>query len=399
MTMAAAVLMTLAANAQNPDGLKKVLSCKSYSEAAGIVQAELGSMISEEKAKAYNKLVDLALNENKKAEEEQLKAQMAKDDATVTAQKAIMAQSAYNAYVAALECDKYDQQPNAKGKVAPKFQKNAGRIQGVRGALVNGGLDSYNGKNYADAEKYFGAFVESRVNPFFAKNDYSAEKDFGQLAYYAALAAYFNKDAAKCSEYADVALNSGEQDAINDAITVKLGALEMQAKEAKIDTAAFVNQVKAMYDKFPENETVFGKLVGLYDESKNTAGAQQLLNERLAKNPNDAMANAYLGQFAQAEDKLEEAIGFYAKAVEAKPDFLHVKLNMGVCYLNKAAKSIDANTDARGNIKPDAKDAIVADLTKAKTILEEVKAADPDRAQVNWSYPLERANYALENIQ
>lgn len=399
MTMAALLTMALAANAQNPAGLKKVLSCKSYSEAAAAVQAEVGGMISEEKAKAYNKLVDLALSENKKAEEETLKAQMAKDDATLAAQKAIQAESAYNAFLAALECDKYDQEPNAKGKVAPKFQKNAARIQTVRGGLVNGGLDSYNSKNYADAQKYFGAFVDSRVNPFFAKNDYSAEKDFGQLAYYAALAAYFNKDYKTAGQYADVSLASGQEDAVNDGITIKIGALELQAKEGAIDTTAFINEVKAVYDKFPQNETAFGKLVGLYDESKNTAAAQQLLNARLAQNPNDAMSNAYLGQFAQAENKLDEAIGYYQKAIAAKPDFLHVKLNIGVCYLNKAGQAIDSNADARGNIKPEAKEGIIADLNKAKTILEEVKAADPDRSQVNWSYPLERVNYALENIQ
>lgn len=399
MTMAATVLVTLAANAQNPDGLKKVLACKNYNDAAALVQAEAGSMISEEKAKAYNKLVDLALAENKKADEEVVKAQLAKDEATMAAQKAIQGESGYNAIMAAIECDKYDNEPNAKGKVAPKFQKNAARIMSVRSGLVNAGLDSYNTKKYAEAQKYFGAFVDSRVNPLFAKNDYSAEKDFGQLAYYAALAAYFNKDYAKASEFADVSLASGQEDAVNDGITIKIGALELQSKEGAIDTTKFINEVKAVYDKFPQNETAFGKLVGLYDESKNTAAAQQLLNERLAQNPNDAMANAYLGQFAQAENKLAEAISYYTKAVEAKPDFLHVKLNIGVCYLNKAAQAIDSNADARGNLKPEAKDGIIADLNKAKAVLEEVKAADPDRQQVNWSYPLERVNYALENIQ
>lgn len=400
MLMAATVLMTLAANAQNPDGLKQVLASKSYSEANEMMKTLAESMTNEEKAKAYNKLVDLAIADNDKAEKKALEAQIAKNDEEMNKQNAKKAKAAYNALKMGRECHKADMQPNAKGKVSPKFQKNnAARLMIVRNSLVNAGLDSYNSKNYADAQKYFGSYVEARQDPLFEKTDFSQEKGYGQIAYYAALAAYFNKDAKKCSKYADISLNAGEEEVIADAITVKLSALEEQAKEGAIDTTKFVKEVKKVYTAYPNNETVFGKIVGLLDESGDKAGAKKLLDERLAQNPNDAMANAYVGQGAQAEEKYDDAIAAYEKALAAKPDFIHVKLNLGVCYLNRAAKSLDANTDARGNLKADAKDGVIAQFQKAKSILEEVKAADPDRLQVNWSYPLERVNYALDNIQ
>lgn len=400
ITMAAAVLVTLAASAQNPDGLKQVLAAKSYSEANEMVKTLAESMTNEEKAKAYNKLVDLALADNDKAEKKALEAQLAKNDEEMNKQNEKKAKAAYNALKMARECQKADMEPNAKGKVSPKFQsKNAGRLMIVRNQLIQAGLDAYNAKKYADAQKYFGQYVEARQDPLFAKADFSQEKGYGQIAYYAALAAYFNKDSKKCSKYADIALNSGEAEIVSDALTVKLGALEEQAKEGSIDTVKYIKEVKKVYDVHKDNETVFGKLVGLLDESGDKDGAKKLLNSRLAENPNDAMANAYVGQGAQSEENYDVAIDAYKKALVAKPDFIHVKMNLGVCYLNKAAKQIDANTDARGNIKPDAKAAILADLNTAKTILEEVKAADPDRLQVNWSYPLERVNYAIENIQ
>lgn len=400
MLMAAAAFMTLAANAQNPAGLKQVLAAKEYKEANELLKAQVETMTSEEKAKAYNKLVDLAIADNDKAEKKALEAQIAKNDEEMKNQNAKKAKAAYNAIKAARECNKYDQEPNAKGKVAPKFQKkNQSRLMAVRNGLIQPGLDAYNSKNYADAQKYFGAYAESRQDPLFEGVDFSAEKEYAQVAYWAGLAAYFNKDGKKASKYADCALAAKDDNVTNDAITLKLGALEEQAKSADIDSVKYVKEVKKVYDAYPENETVFGKIVGLLDETGDKAGAKSLLQDRLAKNPNDAMANAYVGQGAQAEENYDEAIAAYQKALAAKPDFLHVKMNIGVCYLNKAAKSIDANTDARGNIKPDAKAAILADLNTAKTTLEEVKAADPDRLQVNWSYPLERVNYALENIQ
>lgn len=400
MLMAATVMMSLAANAQNPDGLKKVMSASNFSEASELLKTASGTMLSTEKAKAYNKLVDLAVAECTKAEENSVKAQLAKDEAEMNKQNAVKAKAAYNAVKSALLCNDADNEPNEKGQVKPKFQsKNAGRILPIRNTLINCGLDAYNSKDYASAQKYFGTFAESRQSSLFAKTDFSAETNYGQICYYAALAAYFNKDGKECSKYADYALNSGDKEILNDAITVKLGALEEQAKAAQIDTVKYIKEVEALAKTYSENEGVFGKLVALYDESGDKAGAQKALKERLQANPNDAMANAYVGQNAQTENKFDEAIAAYERAIKAKPDFLAAKLNVGICYLSKAAATIDANADARGNVKPEVKDGVIADLNKAKTAIEEVKAADPNKAQVNWEYPLERVNYILENLK
>ncbi|MDE5986974.1 MAG: hypothetical protein K2H16_06815 [Prevotella sp.] len=400
MLMAATVMMSLAANAQNPDGLKQVMSASKYSEASKLLKTASETMLSTEKAKAYNKLVDLAVAECTKAEEAAVKAQLSKDDAEMNKQNAKKAKAAYNAVKNAMLCNDADNEPNEKGQVKPKFQsKNASRILPIRNTLINCGLEAYNSKDYASAQKYFGLFAESRQNALFSKTDFSAETNYGQICYYAALAAYFNKDGKKCSKYADYALQSGDKEIVNDVITVKLGALEEQAKAAQIDTLKYISSVKKLAKEYPDNEGVFGKLVALYDESGDKAGAQKALNARLKENPNDAMANAYVGQNAQAENKYDEAITAYEKALQAKPDFLAAKLNVGICYLSKAAAAIDANSDARGNVKPEAKAGIVADLNKAKTAIEEVKAADPDKTQVNWAYPLERVNYILENLK
>lgn len=79
MLMAATVMMSLAANAQNPDGLKKVMSASNYSEANGLLKTVAATMTNVEKAKAYNKLVDLAITESTKAEEGAVKAQLAQN--------------------------------------------------------------------------------------------------------------------------------------------------------------------------------------------------------------------------------------------------------------------------------------------------------------------------------
>ena len=393
MIMAAAVMVSLSVNAQSSPEAKAIKKMKSYTEVLEAIKANGASFDKADNAFAYNKLVDLAISENSKTEKAAIEAQLAKNAEQQAQMTNAKNAAAYNALQAAMQCNAFDE----KGKYK---NKNVNRLRTIRNSMVQAGLDAYNTKDYESATKYFGAFVETRTDALFNEADFSREQNFGQIAYYAALAAYFNKDYAKCDQYADAALNSSERDSIaNDVIIVKLGAYEEQAKTAVMDSATYVKNVRAMYDQFPENENIFGKLVGLYEETGDKASAKTLLDARLAANPHDAMANAYVGQTAQGEQKYDEAIAAYSKAVAAKPDFLAAKLNLGVCYLNKAVAAVDANTDARGNINPEVKPQAMSDLNEAKKILEEVRTADPDCMQVNWKYPLERVNYVIENVK
>lgn len=393
MIMAAAVMVSLSVNAQSSPEAKAIKKMKSYTEVLEAIKANGASFDKADNAFAYNKLVDLAISENSKTEKAAIEAQLAKNAEQQAQMTNAKNAAAYNALQAAMQCNTFDE----KGKYK---NKNVNRLMTIRNSMVQAGLDAYNTKDYESATKYFGAFVETRTDALFNEADFSREQNFGQIAYYAALAAYFNKDYAKCDQYADAALNSSERDSIaNDVIIVKLGAYEEQAKTAVMDSATYVKNVRAMYDQFPENENIFGKLVGLYEETGDKASAKTLLDARLAANPHDAMANAYVGQTAQGEQKYDEAIAAYSKAVAAKPDFLAAKLNLGVCYLNKAVAAVDANTDARGNINPEVKPQAMSDLNEAKKILEEVRTADPDCMQVNWKYPLERVNYVIENVK
>ena len=394
------VALATAAYAQNPDGLKQVMSAEKYSDAKELVKGTEGTMTNAEKAKAYNKLVDLAVADNTKAEEKALKAQVSQDAAEMAAQNIKKAKAAYNALQAAFKCNEYDQQPNDKGKVSPKFQKkNVDRLLAVRNSLINPALEAYNSKDYNSAKKYFGTFVEARQNPLFANADFSQEKNYGQVAYYASLAALLDKDYKKASQYADIAIASGEAEPAKDAINIKINALNAQVKDGKLSKDKLEEQLKAFYDKNPDNETIFTNLYNAYTDNGKKEQADALINSRLASNPNDVMANALKGQNAQNAEDFTTAIEAYNNALKAKPDFLAVKTNIGICYLTRAANAADKNTNDRGQLNPQAKPAIVEDLNQAKKVLEEVKAADPDQAQAKWSFALERTNYILENIK
>ena len=111
------VLGATSAFAGDSDALKAVMKAKSYAEAEALVKQNLGQMANDaEKAKAYNKLVDLAMKQfNDQQSIQQTNQIMKKNDPV---DEAAMSEGAYNALINAIECYKYDQLPNAKGKVA-----------------------------------------------------------------------------------------------------------------------------------------------------------------------------------------------------------------------------------------------------------------------------------------
>lgn len=397
MMIAAVAMMSLVANAQNPDAVKQVLKSTDYKEANEIVKQSQDQMTNEEKAKVQNKLCALALEKVAKEEKKyaEWQAQILKDYDPMKYWK-----NCYSALKHARECDKADREPNDKGQVKPKFRKaNAQKVNPCRQALIQGGLECYNSKDYEQAARFFGAFVESRQEPLYEGFDFSAETNYSQITYYAGLAAFFNKDFKKANKYADFALASGDKEIEGDCVTLKLGALEEQAKAGEIDTTQYLSKVKKFYTQFPNNEGIFSRLYTIYEDSGDKEGAQKLLSKRLKENPNDILALAFMGQAAQNAANYESAIDSYKRAVGAKPDFLAAKYNLGICYLNLAAQISEKNSDARGNLKPEFKQAVLDNLNNAKTSLEEVAAADPNEEQVRWKYTLDRVNYSLENVK
>ena len=217
MMMAVMFVASATAFAGDSDVLKAILKAKTYAEAEQLVKSTLDQLASPaEKAKAYNKLVDLAMADfdaqNAIVTENQVNKQMGKEEKPVDMN--VMNTAAYNALCAAMECDKYDQQPNEKGKVKPAFaDKNAQRMwTSPRFALVNAGQDALSAGDNANARKYWQIFVLSDAAPLFANCDRTQQKEFfGQVARFAAVFAYQDKDIDMANQLADIAMKDPQE--------------------------------------------------------------------------------------------------------------------------------------------------------------------------------------------
>ena len=386
--MAVMMVASATAFAGDSDALKAILKAKTYAEAEALVNSSLGSLANDaEKAKAYNKLVDLALAQfdaqSTIQTENQVAKQMGKEEKPVD--EKLMSDMAYKAIVAGLECDKYDQKPNEKGKVAPKFaSKNAQRLWfAPRNQMVNAGQDALTAKDNATARKFWTLFVESDAAPMFKDQNRDQQKPFfGQVARFAAIFAYQDKDMAKALELADVALKDPQE--YENALNLKLEILGDGLK-TKDDSLKYVENLKSLYAEHKTNgvmEKLYNTLIGVGQ----AAEADKIIDDALAADPNNFVALADKGLSLLQAQKAEEAVKYLKRAYDIKNDNAIIATYAGTAYVVQAQ-----------NVEDPAKKKEL--YKQAIEMFDKAKELDPDMLQAKWGYNRYNAyyNYYGEN--
>ena len=374
------VLGATSAFAGDSDALKAVMKAKTYAEAEALLKQNLGQLANDaEKAKAYNKLVDLSMKAyNDQQSIMQTNQIMKKNDPI---DENAMNEGAYNALLNAVECYKYDQLPNAKGKVAPKFGGNAARVWSARIQLVNAGQTAAQNNKADDVLKYWGAFLDTETDPLFASIDAKqkeSEKEYiGQVALFAARYAYQAKDGARCEKYCDIAMKSEKE--AKDALNLKLYVLKDGLK-THADSLSYINKLKDLYVKDANNEVILDGLNSMYSSMRMQKEQEALLDDALAKNPKSFVALANRGMMFIQKNDADNAIKNLKQALDIKPDNVTVMVYLGACYNSKASALQDPN-----GRKVVYKEAI--------NVLDKAKELDPEKSQANWGYTRYQAYY------
>ena len=376
------VLGATSAFAGDSDALKAVMKAKTYAEAEALLKQNLGQLANDaEKAKAYNKLVDLSMKAyNDQQSIMQTNQIMKKNDPI---DENAMNEGAYNALMNAIECYKYDQLPNAKGKVAPKFGSNASRVWAARVQLVNAGQTAAQNNKADEVLKYWGAFLDTDSEPLFAGIDAKqkdGEKEYiGQVALFAARYAYQAKDAARCEKYCDIAMKSEKE--AKDALNLKLYVMKDGLK-THADSLAYVDKLKGLYAQDENNDVILDGLNSMYSSMKMEKEQEALLNAAIAKNPSNFVALANLGMMYIRKNDADNAIKNLKLALAAKPDNVTVLTYLGACYNSKAGALQD----------PNGRKVVYKEAVK---VLDKAKELDPEKAQANWGYTRYQAYYGF----
>lgn len=396
-TIAVAVLFAATAFAQNPDAAKQIKKAKTAEEVNAILSSSESSMSAPEKALAYNKLVDIAMSSVSEAQTV-IQANALKEQMGQKATDPVDMKSFYNdlyvAYVAALACDKFDSQPNEKGKIPLKYRKsNATRLYGLRPHLVNAGQDAQNAEDNKSASQYYGMYVTTARAEMFkdqaeaaakAASDGVGDPYLSEVARVASLTAFNEGDLKMALSYADVVMEDTAK--MKEGLNLKLYYIE-KGVQSHEDSLRCLGQLKQLYSKYPDDSDVFSQLAQWYANLGYADKQNELISEKLKSDPNSFMAWAMKGQAEMNTQKYDDAIASYKKAlsceVSDKAQKALVDTFLGYCYTQKSTQL--ENYDEQIKL-----------LKEAVPYLEEAKELDPNRERCNWAYPLYNCYYYID---
>ncbi len=397
MTMAVVAMFATSAFAQNPDAFKQIKKAKTADEVSTLISANEASMSASENAQAYNKLVDIAMSSvgatQATIQANSLKEQMGQEVTDKVDMKSFY-NDLYVAYVAALKCDKYDSQPNEKGKVPLKFRKSNGdRLYNYRPYLVNGGQDAQTAEDNKTASQYYGMYVATAKSDLFktqveaankAAADGVGDQYLSEVARVAALTTFNEGDLRMANFYADVVMEDKAKE--KEGLNLKLYFVE-QGIKTHADSLRCLGQLKEMYDKYPADSDVFARLAQWYANLGENEKQSKLISERLQSDPKNFTAWAMKGQSEMNALKYDEAITSYKEALTCETnDPLQKALIdtfLGYCYTQKSTQ-LDKYDDQVNLLK------------EAIPYLEEAKSLDPNRDRCNWAYPLYNCYYYVK---
>lgn len=382
MIAAMMLLCVTSAFAGASDALKAIKKAKTYAEAESLLKQNFNGLADNaEKAEAYNILVGLAVDyynaQTTAMASNELAAKAGKELTPVDT--AGMYAASYNAVANAIECEKYDQLPDAKGKVKPRYHEaNVQRVTNVRLGLVNAGQAAAQKNDIDGLLRYWGTFLDTENTPF--ANAKTEAGFLGQVAYFTAYYAAQKKDYERADRYCDIAMQDSAQ--ANDATNLKFQIASENLK-TKADTLKYIDKLKAFYAEHPESEAAFGTLANLYNGMDMKAEFQALLKDKLAKDPNNSIAWALKGQAEMNAQDYTNAIESFKKSVEIDGTKPVILTYLGFC-INASASQIE-NDRAKQK----------AMYKESMGYLEKAREIDPDRQQANWAYPLYQCYYII----
>ena len=401
MLAALMLLGTSAAFAGDSDALKAILKAQTYSEAKSLLQSSQSQLANDaERAKAYNKLYELAM---KKVNAEQT-VQLRNETNEKMGQKGgepVDEQGLYqavdNAFDAGLEMAKFDNMPNEKGKVKPRFTTVIDQLYLLRGQLINGVIFFQGAKDDKTAYKFLARYVDTADDPVFAKFDKSKDTNLNEIAFFAAYYAYDNKDFEKAARYIEYAMKSQER--AKEAQQLQLAILGAQLKTRQY-SIAYAEKLEAIYSQDSSNDAILTTLTSTYSGLGMQDKAEKLINGQLAKNPNSYGALVMKGQFESQKKNYDAAADCLSKALAlAKEDDSRIAINasIGQCWFYKAQERV---AEVKGVLTKAAREQFNEVYNKAIQYLEAAKQLDVTKShKSNWAYPLYGCYYFVKGAQ
>ena len=387
MAMMAATATTAFAQEALVKEAKKLYSSGNLAEAAQKLTPALTSAETADKAAAWNLMNDI---QYKIYTDEYQKMMLQQPCDTMKAVKGFL-----EGFRAATECDKYDIQPNEKGKVKIRFRKNnASRYLNERHLMHNIGAMFYQHKNMKGAIKAWEAYIETGESTVYEDSKMAPDTLVADVAYNSAYLSYLEKDYDNALKLAEKAYNypDSKKESCLDLILYTM----KDKCTNHADSLVYLARLKEAHKAMPERDTYFNLLQDYYVRANDTEALMAWAKEETQINANNKMAWALLGEAEMNSEHWDEAITAFKKAADIDPSWVPVVFNTGICYNSKAIVMNDELTDKKTmRISNENAEKVKDVLREAMKYLEKTKELDPKHEQARWPYPLYRIYYTL----
>ena len=201
---------------------------------------------------------------------------------------------------------------------------------------------------------------------------------FAPLAsFFAAYASYNKEDYANAAKYAKEAF--GDERVHDQAEQIFRMSLERNLNTRE-DSLKYVDALKEMdIDKY------FIQISNLYIDMGMQDKVQSLVDEALAKNPDNKMALFTQGTLKTDKKEYKSALEDYLKVVKIDPNFVYGWFNLAACYGNIADDIQLKKADKSGRLFGDDLKACSEAYEGAADALEHVRTLDPNHETIkNW---------------
>ena len=203
-----------------------------------------------------------------------------------------------------------------------------------------------------------------------------AGDQFAPLAsFFAAYANYNKEDFANAAKYAKTAV--GDERVHAQAEQIYCMSLEKTMKTRE-DSLKYVDALKEL-----DVNKYFFQIFNIYNSIGMQDKIQVLIDESLAKDPNNKTAYLVRGTLKGEKQDFKAALEDFKKVVEIDPNYVHGWFNLSKCYGNIADDIQLKKADKSGRLFGDDLKACSEAYEGAADALEHVRALDPNHETIN----------------
>jgi tetratricopeptide (TPR) repeat protein len=286
---------------------------------------------------------------------------------------------------------KFDNFPDAKGKVKPKFANKIKPIlkdyYSTRENLIGYGAYQYSKENYDEAFNVFKAYLEIPKLPIL-NNEIKMDSIYDMINFYTGLSA---SGAKKHDEAIKIFTEMKDKKYQLSAVYQNLAVEHFAIK----DSVTYIKLLKEGIEKFPKQPWFLQNLINYYIHSNKIPDAIVYLNTAIEREPNSAQYYFVKGQLNLTLENFDEANIAINKAIELDPKNADYYAELGRSYYNKAIKlSLELNKMKDTNL-------FKIENAKVETVFKQAipfykKAVELKPKEVEFMTPLKQLYYRLQ---